>query len=225
MRTIVISLGGSLIVPDEIDYNFINNFKDIILKFKNIKFVIVTGGGRVAREYINGLKKEGLSQKMQSLIGIAVTRLNARFMSNFFKNNASKVIPNSLKEIRNLLSKNKIVFAGGLRYQEDNTSDGTAAAIANYLNSEFINMTNVKGLYNKDPKKYKDARFIKEISFDDFYKMINKIKYEAGQHFVLDQHAAKIIKENKIRTVILGRGLENFEDYLKNKEFVGTIIS
>lgn len=85
MRTIVISLGGSLIVQDEIDYNFINNFKDIILKFKNIKFVIVTGGGRVAREYINGLKKEGLSQKMQSLIGIAVTRLNARFMSNFLK--------------------------------------------------------------------------------------------------------------------------------------------
>ncbi len=103
MRTIVISLGGSLIIPDEIDYNFINNFKDTILSFKNIKFVIVTGGGRVAREYINGLRKERLSQKIQSLIGIAVTRLNARFMSNFFKNNASKIIPNSLKEIKNLL--------------------------------------------------------------------------------------------------------------------------
>lgn len=215
MRTIVISLGGSLIVPDKIDYNFINNFKDIILKFKNIKFVIVTGGGRVAREYINGLKKEGLNQKMQSLIGIAVTRLNARFMSNFFKNNASSTIPNSLKEIKNLVSKNKIVFAGGLRYQEDNTSDGTAAAIANYLNCEFINMTNVKGLYTKDPKKYRDAKFIKNISFNDFYNMINKIKYEAGQHFVLDQNAAKIIKENKIKTAIIGRDLKNFENYLK----------
>lgn len=225
MKTVVISLGGSLIIPDEIDYNFINNFKDTILKFKNIKFVIVTGGGRVAREYINGLKKEGLSQRMQSLIGIAVIRLNARFMSNFFKNNASSTIPNSLKEIKDLLSKNNIVFAGGLRYQEDNTSDGTAAQIANYLKCEFVNMTNVKGLYNKDPRKYKDAKFIKEISFDDFYKIVNKLKYEAGQHFVLDQHAAKVIKENKIMTVILGRDLKNFKNYLKNKGFIGTIIS
>ncbi|MCX6712023.1 MAG: UMP kinase, partial [Candidatus Woesearchaeota archaeon] len=192
---------------------------------KNIKFVIITGGGRVAREYINGLKKEGLNQKMQSLIGIAVTRLNARFMSNFFKNHASSTIPNSLKEIRNLLSKNNIVFAGGLRYQEDNTSDGTATQITSYLKCEFVNMTNVKGLYNKDPEKHRDAKFIKEISFDDFYKMISKIKYEAGQHFVLDQHAAKIIKENKIKTTILGKDLKNFENYLKNKEFVGTIIS
>jgi len=225
MRIVVISLGGSLIIPDEIDYNFINNFKDLILKFKNIKFVIVTGGGRIARKYINGLKKEGLNQKMQCLIGIAVTRLNARFMSNFFKNNASGTTPNSLKEIKNLLSKNKIVFAGGLRYQEDNTSDGTAAQIANYLNCEFVNMTNVKGLYNKDPRKYKDAKFIKEISFDEFYKIANKLRYEAGQHFVLDQHAAKIIKENKIKTVIIGKDLKNFENYLKCKEFIGTIIS
>ena len=85
-------------------------------------------------------------------------------------------------------------------------------------------MTNVKGLYNKDPRKYRDAKFIKEINFNDFYKMINKIKYEAGQHFVLDQNAAKIIKENKIKTVIIGRDLKNFENYLKGKEFIGTII-
>jgi len=225
MKTVVISLGGSLIVPDKIDYDFINNFKDLIFKFKNIKFVIVTGGGRVAREYINVLRKEGLSQKMQSLIGIAVTRLNARFMSNFFKSDVcNTIIQNSLKDIKNLLLKNRIVFCGGLRYQEDNTSDGTAAQVANYLKCEFVNMTNVKGLYNKDPRKYRDAKFIKEINFNDFYKMINKIKYEAGQHFVLDQNAAKIIKENKIKTVIIGRDLKNFENYLKGKEFIGTII-
>jgi uridylate kinase len=86
-------------------------------------------------------------------------------------------------------------------------------------------MTNVKGLYNKDPRKYKDAKFIKEISFDEFYKIANKLRYEAGQHFVLDQHAAKIIKENKIKTVIIGKDLKNFENYLKCKEFIGTIIS
>ena len=59
----------------------------------------------------------------------------------------------------------------------------------------------------------------------DFYRMANKIKFKAGQHFVLDQTASKIIKQNKIKTYIVNKDLKNLKKVLKEKNFNGTVIS
>ena len=222
MRIAVLSLGGSLIIPDKVDYNFLKNFKKSISKFKNLKFVIVTGGGKIARMYIDPLRREGLSEERACLVGIKATKLNAFFLSNFL--NANKLIPDSVKEVENALKKNKVVVCGALGYQPNMTSDGNAAELAKYFKTELINMTNVKGLYDKDPRKFKDARLIKEISFDGFWKVASRIKFKAGQHFVLDQSAAKIIRKSKIKTFIIGQNLKNFENLLKKKKFVGSVI-
>jgi uridylate kinase len=48
--------------------------------------------------------------------------------------------------------------------------------------------------------------------------------YSPGQHFILDQHAAKIIKKHKVKTVILGKNLQNLKSYLQGKKFIGTVI-
>ncbi len=227
MKTIVISLGGSLVIPNEIDYNFIKHFRSLIVSLrKKYKFVIVLGGGKTARNYIHALGNENFSEKVKCLVGIAITRLNARFMETFFGKYSTQHLPTSLKEIENMLKKNNIVFAGALRYVPDNTSDGTAAQIASYLKTELINLTNVDGLYTKDPRKFKDAKFIPEISFQEFDNIVSKIKFMAGQHFVLDQRASKLIKSNKVKTVILnGDNLKHLENYLTGKKFKGTIIS
>ncbi len=86
-RVIVISLGGSLIIPNKIDVEFLNNFKKVLLKNKRkYKFVIVCGGGSTARTYIKGLEQQKTKKKQyfQGLLGISTTRLNARFMTYFF---------------------------------------------------------------------------------------------------------------------------------------------
>ncbi|MBS3167394.1 UMP kinase [Candidatus Woesearchaeota archaeon] len=220
---IVISLGGSLIVPNEIDYNFLKNFKKSLAKIKkDNKVIIVTGGGSIARKYIEALRKDKLSEERCSLIGIKVTKLNAMFLSNFLDEN--KTIPDSLEEVKKHLKKSNVVVCGALGYHPDMTSDGDSAMIARYLHADiFINMTNVKGLFDKDPRKFKNAKFISEISFSDFMKISNKIKYRAGQHFVLDQSAAKIINRYKVKTAIL-QGIENLEKAISGKRFIGTII-
>lgn len=225
MKEVVISLGGSLIFQDTIDYSYLKSLKNLLLKYsKNFKFVIVVGGGKTARTYMEPLTKEGLSIKEVCLTGIRITRLNARFMHKFFGKNPASKIPRSLKEVESILKKNNIIFCGSLRYKPDNTSDGTAAEIASYLKTEFINLTNVNGLYTKDPGKFKDAKFISKISFSDFYKMAD-FAYKPGQHFVLDQSAARIIKRHSIKTTILnGKNLKNLENFLNNKEFIGTVI-
>ncbi|MBS3065916.1 hypothetical protein J4229_02620 [Candidatus Pacearchaeota archaeon] len=48
--------------------------------------------------------------------------------------------------------------------------------------------------------------------------------YHSGQHFVLDQKAAKIIHEDKIKTYIVGEDVRNIDKILQGKKFIGTTI-
>ncbi len=224
-KVIVISLGGSLIIPNEINTKYLLKFKKTIKKFtKDYKFVIVTGGGGLARIYINSLKSINASRTMQSLAGIAATRNNARFMNYFFNYEPKAGIPLKMSQIKKYLRKNDFVFCGGLSYRKRQTSDSTAAQVTKHLKCEFVNITNVKGLYNKDPKKHKNAKFIPKITWQNFYKIANKTKFNPGQHFVLDQTASLIIMNHKIKTTIIGTNIKNFENYLLGKKFIGTII-
>ena len=222
---IVISLGGSLIIPEKIGYKFLNKFKKILRKYYRMyKFVIVCGGGTIARKYISALEKEGKSKRELSFAGIRATRMNANFLMQFFGKEANDGLPLNMKDIKSNLAKNSVVVCGALRYSNNSTSDTTAAKIAYYIGIDFINITNVKGLYNKDPKKYKNAKFISKISWKEFEKMALKTKFKAGQHFVLDQQAAVLIKKNEIKTYIIGNDLKNLERILKEKKFEGTLI-
>ena len=225
-KVIVLSLGGSLIIPDKVDIDFLEKFKKVINKHRaGYKFVVVTGGGSVARKYISALKLAGKSEYLQSMAGIGTTRMNARFLTYIFGKDANEGIPHDMKHVANLLKKNDVVFCGTLRYAEKETSDATSAKLARFFNTEFINLTLVPGLYTKNPLEHKDAKFIPKISWKDFYKITNKIKYKPGQHFVLDQHASEIIMKYKIKTYILGKNMKNLDNLLSGKKFNGTVIN
>lgn len=220
MQTIVISLGGSIIVQEKINYKFLNEFKRIILKHKEYKFIIVTGGGKTARTYIEAARKEKLSEEEISFLGILTTRLNANLIADIF--NQSRV-PETHQEINNI--KERIIVCGALGNKSKMTSDTNAAQIAKDKKAKFfINMTNVPGLFTDDPKTHKNASLIPFITHKDFNNKIQKIKFKAGQHFILDQKASEIIKRNNITTIII-EGNNQLENILNNQKFIGTIIS
>ncbi len=224
-KVVVLSLGGSLIAPNEIDLKFLREFKKTILKnTKKFKFVVICGGGSIARKYIAPLREIGTAHNLQGLMGISITRINARFMNYFFKIDPEKGIPSSIKDIKKHLKKQDIIFTGGLIYKTESTTDSNAAEIAKYFKTEFINLTNVSGLYNKNPEENKDAKLIPEISWEDFNKIAIKIKFKPGQHFVLDQTASEIILKNKIPTYILGKSMKNLNNLLNGRKFKGTTI-
>lgn len=220
---VVISVGGSVIVPDRPDYNFLMKFKKSVKRLsKKHKIVLVCGGGRVARDYIFVLEKQGATEYVRDLVGIECTRLNARLVSSFF-GFTNKEIPDTLERVSDMLSKYRVVVCGGLG--AGRTSDGTAASIADYIGADlFVNMTNVNGLYDKDPKEYKDAKFIKKISYRDFSYIMSRVKEKPGQHFILDSYATAIISSQKIKTIIV-RGIENLGGAIEGKKFIGTVIS
>jgi uridylate kinase len=224
-RIIVLSLGGSLIIPEDINTKYLKDFKKIILKHINkYKFIVVCGGGNIARRYISSLREEGVNERLQNLSGISATRMNARFMNYFFDINPEYGIPHTIKILKKYIKKQDVIFCGGLEYKPNQTSDSTAAEIAKKFRTIFINLTNVPGLHDKNPIKHKDAKLIPKISWKDFDKIVNKLKFRPGQHFVLDQGASKIIMKNRITTYILGKNTNQLDNLLKNKEFKGTII-
>jgi len=223
---IVISLGGSLIIPDNVDEKLLMAFKRTLIKnTTKYKFIVVCGGGSIARKYINALKKTGANSNFQSFAGISATRMNARFMSYFFGYDQSIGIPHEMKSVKEYIKNKDIIFCGALEYKPNQTSDTTSAEVATALKAEFINLTDVFGLYNKNPKEHKDAKFIPNISWKDFDKIANKMKFEPGQHFVLDQTASRIIMKNKIKTYILGKDMKELDNLLNGRKFKGTIIS
>ncbi|MCA9485615.1 MAG: UMP kinase [Nanoarchaeota archaeon] len=225
-KLLVISLGGSLIIPDNFDSNFLSGFVRVLRKnFKTHRFVVVCGGGSVARKYISALRGEGRSKDELALAGIRATRMNARFVMQMFdKKEVNDSLPKSMKQVKDNLRKNDVVVCGALRFSANSTTDTTSAKLAKYLGTDFVNLTNVKGLYDKNPKKYKNAKFISEIDWKDFEKMALSMKFKAGQNFVLDQQAAVLIRKNKIKTFIVSGDLKNLESLIKCKGFVGTQI-
>ncbi len=226
-KVLVVSLGGSLIVPEKIDLKFLKDFKKTLEKnYKTHKFVIVCGGGTVARKYISIVKEERKDYKELSLAGIKATRTNAEVMMQFFgKKESNDKLPMNMNKVKEALEKNSVVICGALRYTPNATSDTTSAKLAHLLKSNFINITNIKGLYSDNPSKNKNAKFIPKESWRSFERRTLKIKHTPGQHFVLDQEASTIIRKNKIKTYIIGPNAKNLDNLIKNKKFIGTTIS
>src|SRR3989338_5313287 len=102
-KATIISLGGSLIAPDNIDIQFLKGFKAVIeehIKNGN-KFVIICGGGKTARKY-----QEAASELMAAgneeldWIGIMATRLNALLLLYIFgKNTQDPIVANPTEKI------------------------------------------------------------------------------------------------------------------------------
>jgi len=223
-KTIVISLGGSVIVPNKIDVNFLKNFKKTIERFikKNYKFVIYCGGGKIARNYQKASSKIiKLSEEDLDWIGIHTTRLNAHMMKTLFKGNAEEVI---VKDPRKKIRFNKkILIAAG--WLPGWSTDYDAVLLAKNLKiGSIINMSNVDYVYDKDPRKHKNATKIRNICWKHFRKL-NGNKWKAGLNAPFDPIASKESEKSKLKVTIIGKDLKNFENLLNGKEFRGTVVS
>ena len=168
-EVIVLSLGGSLIIPDNVDIKFLRKFKKVILRnIKKYRFVVVCGGGSVARKYISALEEERLNKKLQNFSGISATRMNARFMNYFFNKNPEYGVPHTTETLEKYMKKHGIAFCGALEYKKDQTSDSTSANIAKHFKTIFINFTNVPGLYDKNPKKIQKCKIYLKNKLERF---------------------------------------------------------
>jgi uridylate kinase len=116
----------------------------------------------------------------------------------------------------------KILIAAGWKPGWSTDYD-TVLLAKNLKVNTIINMSNIDYVYDKDPKKNKNAKKIKNISWKDFRKIIGN-KWKAGLNKPFDPVAAKEAEKLGLKVSIIGKSLRNFENLLNNKKFDGTII-
>jgi uridylate kinase len=219
----ILSLGGSIVVPDKVNIPFLKKFKALILKQikKGDKFVIVVGGGKTCRNYIEAAKKTTrLSTKDTDWLGIEATKLNAQLLKTIFKGYVNKTI---LTDPTAKVKFNKPIFIGaGFKPGHSTDLDAVNFAIK-FKAKTVLNLSNINYVYDKDPNKYKGARPLKHLTWKEFFKFIDT-SWGSGKHYPFDPVASKLAKSLKV-IILKGTNIKNLEYLFNKKPFRGTIIN
>jgi uridylate kinase len=187
---------------------------------RDYRVFIVVGGGETARRYITFARELGIKEELLDEIGIAATRLNAILISSILNANAS--IPSTTSEASSM--KGKIIVMGGTI--PGHSTDTVGAELAEMVSAErFIIATDVNGVYDRDPKRYRDARLFSTIDIDKLMAMCGTGWEMAGKSVIIDGPALEVIKRASFETIVVnGRNLENLKQAIYGRNFVGTRI-
>lgn len=214
-------------MPGEIDWKFLKQLKKIIeaeIK-KGFRFIIVTGGGKTCRNYQNAAKKiTNLTDEDVDWIGIHASRLNAHLIRTIFREHAHPTINTNPYDLESFLkAKEYILVAAG--YRPGNSTDYISILLAKHFEVKKVaNLSNIDYACDKDPRKFKDAKKIKDISWPEFQKIVGD-KWDPGSNVPFDPVASKTAAKEGIEVAILnGKKLANFKKYLDGEKFVGTTI-
>ena len=220
-KRIVIKFSGKVFAMENV--KLLKDYARFLVKIsKTYQPVIVAGGGKIARHYINHARSSGADESTLDELGIEISRLNAKLLIYALKGKAYSHPPISLKEAQQAVESGLIVVAGGLHPGQ--STNGTAALIAEKTNaSQFINATDVNGIYDSDPNNNKKAKMFKKIEIKSLKKILIHEDSVAGGYDLMDIVALKIIERSKIKTRVIKLDIKNLEKAIKG-QLIGTEI-
>ena len=226
MNTYVIAVGGSLIVPEEIDLTFLHAFKQVILKRveRGDKFILIAGGGKIARKYRDAAASIGeIDNEEKDWLGIHCTRLNAHLLRTIFKKNAYPRLFKSFDDALNAF-KEPILIGAGMK--PGRSSDYPAVFLAKRFNaSHVINLSNIEYVYSEDPRLNPEAQKFDTISWKEYLEIIGT-QWDPGMSAPFDPIASQEAMDNNIKVAMInGKKLSNLENFFEGKDFGGTLIS
>jgi uridylate kinase, putative len=220
---VVVSIGGSVLVPGENDSEYIGKLAGLIKEIsKDVQLVIVCGGGKTARYYIkNGSELNGTTYDLD-LMGIDLTRVNAKLL--MIALGGIKEVPVDPKVAASMSSPGNVVIMGGT--EPGHTTDAVAAMVAKEMKADrLINATSVDAVYSDDPRKVKDAERYSKLTIEQLRSIVYS-DHGAGRSSVFDPLGIKILAESKIDlSVVDGRDLQELKNAILGKKIKGTSIT
>jgi len=225
--TKVISLGGSLVAPDDIATDYLRQFtrivNDYLNKDKNRRLIFVVGGGQLARRYQEAYQNlsNPSNNDTADWIGIAATRLNAQLIKSLFEDRCAEEVvtdPTSVESFQGT-----VLVASG--WKPGFSTDYDAVLLAEHFGAKIlINLTNIAKVYSGDPRVDKGAKPIDNMSWVNFRSIIGD-EWTPGKNAPFDPIAARKAQEMRL-TVISAQGsdIENVRHILDDKNYIGTTI-
>ena len=221
---LVLRIGGS-VIASPVNPALINKYADLLkdLKEQGHEVAVVVGGGALAREFISVSKDLGLDERAQDEVAISVSRIFAQLFLQKLGELGCRAVPLTIGDTVKCLREGKIAVMGGLK--PGMTTDTVAALIVEQVNADLlIKATDQEGIYDRDPRKHVDAVKLEHLSFDDLSRVFAEDKHKAGIHQILDPEAVKILKEERVRIIVVnGAKPENVLAVAKGEK-VGTLI-
>ena len=224
----VLSVGGSIVVPDVPDTAFLNDFSEMVREWlaedESRKLILVVGGGAPARVYQNAYRAVGGNAKddnQADWIGIMATRLNAQLLKAIFADLCDQDVvydPTTAKDFTG-----RILVAAG--WKPGFSTDTDAVLLAEKFGAKtVVNLSNIEKVYTDDPRKNPDAKPLDTISWADFRKMVGD-EWQPGKNCPFDPIASKKASENGMTVICAGgKNIPNIRCILDDKPFIGTQI-
>jgi len=222
---LVLRIGGS-VVASPINPELIGEYSEMMeaMRTQGHQVAVVVGGGALAREFIGVAKSLGLRQKAQDEIAISMSRIFAQLFLKKLGKTGCKDVSLNVEEAVKCVGNGKVAVMGGLR--PGMTTDAVAALVAEALEAKLlVKATDQEGIFDKDPKKHKDALKLDHLRFEDLARVCVEDRHKAGIHQIIDPEAIKILKRTRVKVIVVnGFKPENVLMAVRGKP-VGTIVN
>jgi len=226
-QTKVISLGGSIIVPDKVDSNFLLAFRAALLEYLERKpysrLILVCGGGGPAREYQRAYRTviPEAAADVLDWIGIAATRLNAELLKQLFRDFCPEQVITDPTAVS--VFPGRVLVAAG--WKPGFSTDYDAVLLAERFQADtLLNLSNITKVYTGDPKVDPKAEPLDRVSWQEFQKLVGST-WKPGINVPFDPVATERAAQIKLRVIVAGgRNIDNLKKILYGQEFEGTVI-
>lgn len=225
-KNVVISVGGSLIVPDGIDIVFLSKLRAFVEKHvaSGTRFVLITGGGKIARRYQDAARAvRAVDPEDVDWLGIHATRFNAHLLRTILRDLAHPSIIGNPDDVTSVPLDVPVIVGAG--YKPGSSTDLRAVQVAKNLGArQVVNLSNIDHAYTADPREDPQAQKIESMSWDEFIALV-PAEWSPGLSSPFDPVASREAKTAGIEVAIInGNKLEEVEKYLNGQKFIGSVI-
>jgi uridylate kinase len=223
----VLKLSGSIFFSEGFR-EIVESITGVLDRMKKLRLVVICGGGSTARRYIEAGSRLGVDKASLDEIGIQISRLNARIFSLALGDLAFEQIPTSIPEVAELVTLSsirgkRVVSMGGLHPGQ--STNAVAALVAEKVRAtKFFNLTDVEGVYDKDPRKFRDAKLLRTVTVEQLEGILRNEAMLPGGYDLMDPVALRLIRRSRINTIILKCGGKELERALSGRYDFGTRI-
>ncbi len=233
MKTVLIKLSGESLAGANsekrgIDDEYIEYISRRIKKISDlgVGVGIVCGGGNFMR---GGRTSKVIAREVADYMGMLGTVMNALALYDGFTRIGAKACVQSGLEVaspyvmkldsdeaKEALNDGKIVIFGGGTGKPGCSTDTAAAGRAKDINADMIiKLTNVDGVYDKDPDEYADAIKYDEVTFDEV------LEKELG---IMDLKAMEMCRNNNVEIIVTNINNETALEDIINGKKIGTRV-
>lgn len=224
MDKVVVSIGGSILIPDKDDSSYIRELSALLRELvQDFQIVVICGGGKISRYYANTGRELGGDTFQLDELGIMITRANAGLLRIALGDLRVEELPLDAERAAALSAPGNVVVMGGT--VPGHTTDAVSSMVAKALGADrIVNATSVDAVYSEDPRHNPDAERYTDMTIDQLAGIVYS-EHGAGKSSVFDPLGIRIAKENAIDIVIVdGRDLGELANAIRGQGFRGTLV-